>query len=172
MWPLISQEHKLAEWLSRTRGDVSAQGGPEKAFLSPLIQEHWIRPFQTETEENLTRNIKGDKYLRKAENIDSTKTFFVIYAEGSNLPRKSKSLQSTVHCRLTNVCHFTCQHTHLSALHLPMKSLGHAGGCHSPHKIHQAVAGLTQEIPAPKWCHSCSHARNPALLQTKEKHMC
>lgn len=29
--------------------------------LSLLIQEHWITPFQTETEETQTRNIKGNK---------------------------------------------------------------------------------------------------------------
>lgn len=40
-----------------------------EAFLSLLNQE----PFQAETEENLTRNIKGNKYLRKAENINSSK---------------------------------------------------------------------------------------------------
>lgn len=128
-----------AEWLSRTSGDVNAQGALRSRFLSSdpgaLDQAfaNWDRR-ESHQEYQRERILKeGWKYQQRK---DLRASVSALCAESSNLPRKSNSLQSIVHCRLMDVCYSTCQHTHLSALYLPTKSLGRVEEHHSLHKFH------------------------------------
>lgn len=97
---------------------------------------------------NQAKNIEENKSFNERLPLEisiaqRSELLFEIYATSSNLQRKSNSLQSVVHCRHTNVCYFACQHAHLSASSLPMKSLDRVEGYHCLHKFHHAASGLT-----------------------------